>query len=261
MPIIENGKKDHHLNSVKNAMKILKSFTTEEPEKTVKDLSENLGISKSAVSRLLSTMASEGLITKIGGTHRFRLGTSVLSLSGVLTSTLEIHQEATPVLKKLVEDTGETAHLSFLENYHTVYLHKIECSHPVQTLSYIGKLNPLHCTSSGKVLAANMSEDFINRLIERGLKPYGPNCITSPSTLLQELKKIRVRGYAIDIEEFLPGVSSISAPIRCHNGKVIAAVNNVGPIQRVNRETIPTIVKQVVNAGNEISKRMGYMKL
>ena len=260
MPSVEKEIKEKHayLQSVTNCLRILKSFTDEKSEWTVKELSATLGISSSAVSRLLSTMANEGFITKISGTHRFRLGNSVLALSGVLTSSQEIYREALPVLEQLVKKTGETSHLSILENYHTVYLHKVDSNHPVQTLSYIGKPNPLHCTSSGKGLTAFSEDAFIQAVVERGLERHTPKTLTDPDVFLAQLQQIRRQKYAIDVEEFLTGVSSIAAPIRDYTKKVVAAVNVVGPIQRVNQNTIPFLVSQVVEAANEISQRMGY---
>lgn len=257
---IEYKKNNQHLNTVKNALKILKSFSERRTVTTVKELSERLDISTSAVSRLMSTLASEGFVTKIPGTHQFRLGTSVLLLSGILTASLEVHEEAIPIMQKLVKLTGETSHLTILENFHTVYLHKIDNQNPVRTLSHLGKSNPLHCTSSGKILTAFMDEPFIKTIVSRGLEKYSPNTITDPDIFIDHLKQVRAQEYAYDIEEFIPGLVSIAAPIRDYTNQVIAAVNIVGPIQRVNQSTMPKLINQVIKAAKEISNQMGYIK-
>lgn len=247
------------LQTVKNALTILKLFTEKKPEITGKEVSEILGISSSAVSRLMATLSDEGFITKIAGSHRYRLGSTVLSLSGVLTSTLEIYKESFPFLQQLVRQTGETVHLAVLENLRIVYLHKIESDHPIETLSHLGKSNPLHCTSSGKILSAYLNESFINYYISLGLDRYTPHTITDPETFKTHLKQVKKQGYSIDIEEFLTETVSIAAPIRDFTNKVIASVNIVGPVIRVNQSTIPELIKQVMKTGKDISYQMGYI--
>src|SRR4051794_39067471 len=116
------------LSSVRNALRILKSFSTFEPTKRVSELAESLGLAKSTVSRLLATLASEGFVIKDENTNAYRLGLSVLTLGGIITNDLEIHKEAAPVLYKLVNDTGETAHLAILDGLDTIYIHKEECN-------------------------------------------------------------------------------------------------------------------------------------
>lgn len=72
------------LSSVRNALRILKSFSTFEPTKRVQELSESLGLAKSTVSRLLATLASEGFVIKDEKTKAYRLGLSVLTLGGII---------------------------------------------------------------------------------------------------------------------------------------------------------------------------------
>ncbi|WP_394233956.1 IclR family transcriptional regulator [Niallia oryzisoli] len=255
---MDGENKTNYYSSVTNALRILKSFSEENPEVTVKQLSETLGLSTSVTSRLLSALTKEGFVYKIKGTQKFRLGTSVLSIGGVLISSLEIHKEAMPHLERLVSLTGETSHLSFLENNHTVYLCKVDCGNPVPTKTHLGRNNPLHCTSTGKILMAYDHYDVFDTVITEGLVEYTPYTITNPETLKAQLKKIRMEGYAVDMEEHSLGVASVAAPIRDYTNRVIAAVNIVGPIQRVNSKTIPLLSKHVKSIAESISQEMGY---
>ncbi|MDQ0218036.1 IclR family transcriptional regulator [Peribacillus cavernae] len=248
------------LSSVKNALSILQSFTMEEPEKQVTQLSRELGIGKSSVSRILATLASEGFVTKDVESQKYRLGLTFLSLSGVLTSQLQINKEARPILRDMVKNIGESVHLAVLEGTNTMYLEIVECNHPVRILTHLGKRNPAYCTSSGKVMLAFQSEGLVERIIKDGLLAYAPNTITSPDKLLFELKEINKQGYAISVEELLEGVTSIAAPIRDYTGKVVAAVSVIGPVQRIRRHHLPTYQKKVVQAANEISEQLGYWK-
>src|SRR5699024_5827151 len=258
--MFEKNKNPQILSSVSNALRILKSFSTFEPTKRVSELSESLGLAKSTVSRLLSTLAHEGFVEKNKKTGAYKLGLSVLTLGGIVTNELEIHKEASPVMNKLVIDTGETAHLYVLDGHDTIYIHKEECNHPVRILTHLGRKNPAYCTSSGKVLLAFHERNLIEEIIKQGLRKYTKNTITNPEKLREELELIRKRGYAISTEELTEGTRSVSAPIRNFTGKVVSAINVVGPIQRMKDYKIPDIAKKVVQAGEEASQRMGYDK-
>lgn len=249
-----------YLSSVKNALRILQSFSMDEPEQKVSDLSRSLGLNKSTVSRTMTTLASEGFVVKDKETNKYRLGLSIITLSGVAYSNLDLYNESLPVLKKLVETCGETAHISILDNDEVIYLQKVECNHPVRFLTHIGKRNPPYCTSSGKVLLAYSNDEIVEPIIAKGLQRFTENTIINPQTLRNHLKNIRKVGYSCSYEEFLEGVHSIAAPIYDYRGKVVAALSVVGPKQRMQPGKIEGIVQQTIRASSEIANRLGYWK-
>lgn len=251
-------KKDNTLSSVRNALRILKSYSVEEPEKKITDLAKSLDLGTSTVSRLMTTLASEGFVFKKN--QRYRLGWPLLSLSSVVTSDIEIHTEAIPVLHSLLNKTEETSHLNIIQDQNVICIHKVESNHTVRTFTHIGSRNPLHCTSSGKILLAFNYEKLFDDVTMNGLEAYTKQTITDPDKLRNELATIRKQGYAISNEELYQGVAAIAAPIRNYTGEVVAAINIIGPIQRINRHSIPTHIKKVVEAANEISERLGYLE-
>jgi len=226
--------KDHQLlGSVKNALRLLQSFTLETPEKKLTELASSLGLGKSTVSRLLTTLESEGFVMKDPESRRYKLGLSVLKLNTIVNSTLEINRESQPVLKRLTEETGETSHIAMRRELSVVYLNRTECPRPVELLSYIGRQNPMHCTSSGKVLLAFDEDGILDEYVKEGLK----SCTG----------------------EFIDGVTSISAPVRNHAGRVLYAVSVVGPAERIKARQAK-IAYQVKKAARDISERIGYWK-
>lgn len=254
------GNRGNQLSSVRNALRILKSFSMEEPEKRVSDLSESLGLNKSTVSRTLSTLASEGFVFKNPETNRYQLGMAIVSLSGIVNNNTDIYKESLPVLNELVRTSGETAHISVLDNYEVIYLQKVECNHPVRFLTHVGKRNPLYCTSAGKVLLAYASKNVFETVIERGLTKYTEQTITDPEELRDHLAKIKENGYAYSFEELSEGVNSIATPIYDYTGKVVSALSVVGPKQRIDNRKLKGITQQTINASKEISSRLGYWK-
>ncbi|MCL6594171.1 MAG: IclR family transcriptional regulator [Alicyclobacillus sp.] len=246
------------LSSLKNALQVLKCFTAESPEKGITEIAHELQLSKSTVHRVMATLAEEGFVTKDPKTHKYRLGLSLLSLGGVIMSHLDICREGQQLLEEFVHRFDETAHLAVLEGYSTVYVSKIECKHPVKILTHIGRRNPLHCTSSGKVILAYQAPEVIDDVIQRGLIAYTPATITQAPAFRRHLQEIREQGYAISQGELRDGVASVAVPVRDYTREVIGAVTVVGPIQRFTPERMQVFAKQLLSVGKEISARLGY---
>jgi IclR family transcriptional regulator, KDG regulon repressor len=137
-----------------------------------------------------------------------------------------------------------------------MYLSIVTCRHPVKTLSHIGRRNPLHCTSSGKVMLAFQTPELIEQFIGRGLKAYTRNTITDPVALRAALAEIRAHGYATSVDEIRDGIASVAAPIRDYSGRVGHALTVVGPDGRLDPAD-QRIIRKVKAAAREISHRLG----
>jgi DNA-binding IclR family transcriptional regulator len=251
---------DYLLSSVKNALRILNSFSLNEPEKKVTDLAKTLGLGKSTISRLLATLASEGFVTKDQETQKYRLGLSILNLNTIVTANLEVGRESLTILQKLVDDIQETSHIAVLDGTDVIYINKVECKHPVQILTHIGRKNPAYCTSSGRMLLAYQDEQTIQRALEGELKAYTSKTITNPELIRSIIKKAKEQGYAACFEELREGVTSISAPIRDYTGQVVNTVTVIGPVHRLKSSNLNKYVPKIIGAAKEISSRLGYRK-
>jgi DNA-binding IclR family transcriptional regulator len=73
------------------------------------------------------------------------------------------------------------------------------------------------------------------------------------------LDEVRLRGHAIDDEESEGGLRAIAAPVRNHNGAVIAALGVAAPVQRMNKKLMQTCVPSVIETANAVSARLGYL--
>lgn len=246
------------LQSVQNGLKIIRLFSVEKPIWGITEMSKELELNKSTVSRLVNDLIEEGFLQK--KKNKYCLGLSLLCLSGVITSNLEIQREAKDTLQELVDKVEETAHLCILEGVHITYLQKVECKHPVRLMSHIGRNNPASCTSSGKVLLANQKDSVIENVIQAGLPKMGPNSVTDPKEFLHQLRVVKEQNYSVCIDELHDDIVSIAAPIYDYTGEVVAAISIAGPSQRIKTDHIPLYIDTVKNAGNEISAKLGYIE-
>ncbi|MEZ0119535.1 UNVERIFIED_ORG: IclR family KDG regulon transcriptional repressor [Heyndrickxia coagulans] len=248
------------LASVRNSILILKSFSENRPAWKVTDLAKSLGLAKSTVSRLVTTLASEGLLKKNPKTGEYHLGLGVLALSGVLMQHLEIHKQAAPILSQLAAATKEATHLAILDGFDTVYIDKEESLYEVKMKTFLGRRNPTHAVSSGKVLLAFSDQAFIEAYIKNGLQAFASRTIMDPTTLKKTLERIRKDGYATSYAEMSESIASVAAPVRDYKGKVVAAITVVGKENRFNTSRMNHLIRLVKEASDEISERMGYDK-
>lgn len=250
-------KRNSILQSVQNGMRILQLFTKEKPVWGVTEISHALNLHKSSVSRLISDLTAEGYLQK--EKNKYCLSYSLLYLSGVITTHLEIQRESKELLEELVKEWGETAHIAVLEGTGITYVNKVECEKPVELLSFIGRKNPVSCTSSGKVLLAYQKKEIIQQVLEEGLPKMGPNSVTNPESLQQQLRMIKKQGYSVCIDEMHEDVISIAAPIKDYTGEVTAAVSIVGTKERMEMKNIDRMIKALVQTGEEISLNLGFI--
>lgn len=248
----QHGPKSRN-TSLGNALKMLKCFTMDEPELNITELADKLDVGMSTAHRLASTLVSEGFLAKDPNTKMYRPGVSILSLGNVVDTQMDRFHKFVPFLEALVEKSRETVHLGVLRNDSIIYLHKIESNHPVRLQTHKGRLNPIHCTSSGKVILAYLPPEEVKRILAKGMPRFTSKTVTSPEVLVKQLEHIRRQGFVVSEEEFLEGVTSIAAPIHNRLGTVMAALNIAGPTQRMKGMAMPRLQKLVVETAKDIS--------
>ena len=241
-------------SSMTNALRLLNLFTMDEPEWTLNDLADELDIGLSAVYRMTSSLVHEGFLVKDPVTKSLRLGSLILPIGHSNISSSHLCVISPPILEKLVEDSGETAHLSILDGMNTIYLQKFECSNYIHLFTHIGKKNPAHCTGNGQILLSYLPEAQLEERLKVDLPRFTANTITDPIKLKERLKMVRAQGFAFNNEEMMKGVSAIAAPVKDPSGHVQFTVNIAGPTSRINSHTVHSLSKLVMDAADQLSK-------
>lgn len=225
----------------------------------VTEIAQALDVDKSTAFRLLSTLASRGFVVQDQDTRRYRLGLQIVELSRYVLDRIELRSLAKPWVKRLKQLTGESAHLAVLTDGRAVYIDQEESGATLSVNTEIGRQAPIHCTAIGKSLLAYLPPEDLDRLLGRmTLTRYTPRTITTLRELIPHLESIRERGYAVDDEEFDPGVRCVAAAIRDYRSKVIASVGISGPAIRVTLERIPELGASAMETADRISRLIGY---
>jgi len=249
----------YNLRTIERALSVFKVFLAQNApsEMTLNQLSQGVGLSPSTTFRLLHSLRASGFIEQNQENGRYRLGVACLALGDAFLKSNDLRQRAYAALMDLRDQCGETVHLAFREGGEVVYLDKLAGLHPIGLMSSrVGGRAPTHCTALGKALLSHLPEQELRALLAKmPLTRYTNKTITQVDQLLEELRQVRIQGFAIDNEEHEAGAGCIACPIFDHRG-VVAAISVSGPVDRIlkGRENLVRLIKETAR---EVSAQMG----
>lgn len=243
------ARRDSSIQVIRRIAQILSCFEGEGPVISLGRLAQKTGLPKTTVHRIVTSLQAEGLIAKEEGGYRlghrlFRWGT--LYLSGT-----DVRRKGLPILERLRDATGETAHLFTREGPFRVCVEKADSLQPVRRWVDVGNILPLHVGSAGKVLLAYMDSAERDQI----LSSIG---VLNRETLEGSLRETRHRGWAATFEEREKGLASASAPVFDHRGSVVAAIGVSGPIFRFTPELAEEYSGALLRAAWDLSQQLGY---
>jgi len=245
------------VRSVDRAATLLLALGESEGEAGVSELARRLGLHKSTASRLLATLERRGLVDQDDDTGRYRLGVVLIRLAERAERTIDLRALAMGELERLARRTGETTGLAVLDGDGCRTIAQANGPNVPTGADWTGRTSPLHCAATGKVLLATLAERDVLRIARRGLVAPTERTITALEPLLEELARVRRRGYATTFGEFEPGLNAVSAPVLDARGSIAAAVGIWGPAPRFAPARVPELAAHVREAAAAISVRLG----
>jgi IclR family transcriptional regulator, acetate operon repressor len=250
----------YSIQSVDRALLLLETIAEAGGEATLTELASRTGLNISTCHHLLATLIQRGFATKVPGRRLYALGVRIIYLGHVCLQ-VDLPRRAQPYLETINRATGETVHLAALQGDAVVTLAVREAKHAVRVESgRVGKMDAPHATSAGKAILAWLPEDEIRRMLNGGMKRFTDKTITEFPALIESLRIVRRNGYAIDREEFLPGVICVGAAIRDQAGTVIGAISASTPAMRATEEHIALMRDEILVATRALSAEFGVPK-
>ncbi len=249
--------------AIERAFAVLRSFSDAHREWSLAELSRSLTLTKPTTLRLLGVLEREGMICRNGPGGSYRLGPTAIELGALAQRTTDLPAVCRPELERLEELTGETVSLEVLAGTQIQVLDQVRGRSRGSAAEYIGARWPAHAAATGKVLlaAAHALDSDIWReyatAVGRRLPRFTDQTMPTLARLVAGLATIERQGYATAIEELNVGYAAIAAPIRDHTGQVVAAVCLGGPVTRVARRRLRPLIRQVIDAAGEVSRRLG----
>lgn len=247
------------INSVDKAITILNCFTAENSVLGVGEISAETGYTPSTVSRLLSTMEKRGVVERAGNSRKYQLGYRIYLWGVFSQSHNTLPMFAKPVMERLRDKCGEEVSLYVVSGYHRICIERVPSKHAIAMSGFIGAKLPLHTGASGQVLLAYLPIEKRNEFFKKqSLVRFTKHTIIDRDELEIRLNKIREQGYAISTEEREPGAYSIVAPVWDTKDHIAASLSISGPLYRLSDHQLELNIKEILSAGDRISKKMAH---
>jgi len=247
------------IQSVERAIDILETLSMSGGEMRLNEIASSTGLNVSTCHHLLTTLFERGYVDQNPRRRTYHLGHKVLELSSSRLCQIDLLDLAILELRRLNVETGETVILAALQGQELVNLAKLDSTHAVRVDSgAIPKSNAAHAMATGKAILAWLPEQEVARLVGvKGLTEFTDKTITSLGDLMKNLSLVRRNGYALDMEEFQPGVVCIGSAIRDHSGVVAGAISCSLPTLRANEAHLTFLADQVRLSARNLSERLG----
>jgi IclR family KDG regulon transcriptional repressor len=248
--------------SLERGLDILELIEAENADIGVRELARRAGLSPTIVQRLVSSLAARGYIEKNSETSRYRLGHRSMMLGASVERGDDFSVTARQELDRLAHEHHLNGFVAVLRGGRAIYLQAVQADGPVAIRVSLGSQMPLHSTAAGKVLLASLDDAEARKLVgHRKLSAITPHTITDPAVLLAALPKVRRQGYATVVEENIPGVLSVGAPITDRNGHVVAALSTAFPKYLDADRTLQGVIPLVTAAAMRVSRSLGAAEL
>lgn len=252
--------RNRFIASVAGALELLEIFGEAPGAMSLTALAAAAGRPKSSVHRALSTLMSVGFVEQDPETSLYRLTLKMWRIGMAALSDLDIVKLARPHLEELMTAADETVHLSMLDpSGDVVYVAKVESPRSIRVQTQLGKLNRSWSTATGRALIAFLP-DVADKVLKRKLEPSTPQSVTDPDRIRTILSEVTKKGVAITKGENHPEMGGIAAPIRQHNGEVVASCGVAIPSFRMDRRLIERCVPLVIGTANAISTELGFQR-
>lgn len=215
----------------------------------VTQIARSLDLSKAVVHRILQSLTSRSLLQAARGST-YVLGPAATTLAAKAWSQLDVRSIASPILRRLRDDTRETTTLSVLVGHQRIYLDQFESPQEVKMVVELGPRFPLHSGASSRVILAHLPQVFIDEAVGQ-LQALRPGL--DVEAYLRALDDIRERGFGISLDERGTGAASIAAPFFDAGGNVMGSISSSGPVTRYGEDGHDDHARLVIAAARAIT--------
>lgn len=228
---------------------------------SLQDISRESGLAKSTVHRLLSSLVALGYAVQDSFSTHYRLTFKMFELSSGIVNDMDILSVAKPHIDKLARRTGEAVHLVLQDSTDIVYLYKAEgaVGSVLRMGSHVGLRRPMYCTGVGKAILATQSYGEAERLWRKSkIEALTPYTITEFNAFVEQLKAVRLQGYALDNEENELGIRCVAFSLPALNGRAEAAFSLSGLAPHMTDARVAELVSLALATKQEILRDLGW---
>ncbi len=242
------------------AVRILEVLAAAQQPLSIRAVAEQAEFSKSAVQRILADLVDTELAHQDPTTRQYRLGARTLALGMAYQRRVDVRRAALPHMRRLRDATGETIGISVGLADQVLHVDQVESDSPLRAHFDIGRPLPLWSGAPARLILAARSDNEIRRIVSErvgtDLTPVNP---PSPDALVRDVQEVRAAGYACAFEETLPGVNTMSVPVRGSDGELTAVLSLTAPSLRLTRGRVDELLPDVLRCADAISSDLGWL--
>ncbi len=245
------------IKSLDRAMEVFE-FLSEDQGRGLTDLAKEMGQSPATVYRILVTLEGRGLVEFDAVDQVWHVGARAFIIGSRFLRRTSLVDRARPIMRNLMETTGETANLGIEQNGHVLFVSQVETHASIRAFFPPGTLSRLHASGIGKALLSQMDEARVQKFLsDAPLEKFTEHTLTDSAKLIDDLSLSWHRGFAVDGEERNLGMRCIAAPVFDIYGEAIAGISVSGPISRVGLDQISELSDAVLDAANRLTAAIG----
>lgn len=241
--------------TVVKGLKVIEALAGSAGPRSLTDLANECGLTKSNAHRLLRTLETCGYVRHDPNARAFEPTLRPWDLGNRIYNRMDLRLIALPFLENLAALTKETTHLSILDEGEVIYIGKVDSVHAVRTYVEIGDRAPAYCCATGKAMLAYMPDDVV-RDISRNMKQFTKNTIATPAQLKADLELIRSQGYSKTEGEWQAGVLGFATAIKTPSGEVAGAIGVAGPEERMRKSDLKQTITALRAAARQIEAEL-----
>ena len=222
---------------------------------SLQGLSEETNIPKPTLHRMLQQLESAGLLERSADSRQYGTGIRLRKLAENLLINDTFHGARHGVLRALVQEVGESCNLTALSGSEVMYLDRVETPAPLRFYLHSGSRVPVHCSASGKLFLAGMTPAQRQRLLSHTpLEAFTHKTLTQWDLLEEEIKQVKRQGFALDNEEFLPGLLCVAVLVPSAAGRSNLCVAVQAPIMRLTPDKALSLLPALHRAADALSR-------
>ena len=250
--------RDGGVQSVDRALSILETLAEDDEGYRLSDLAVRTGLSTSTVHRLLATLEKRRFVQFDHYESKWHVGARSFSVGATFARRRNFTAQAMPYLRKLRDQTRETANLAVVDDESIIVLTRIESREIMRSLTKVGGRVAMVASGVGKAVLATYPDEDVNAIIRRqGMPRLTEKSIVRPGELFRELEAIRRQGYAVDDEEARMGLRCVAAVVYSDCSEPLAAISVSGMTSRMTDDRLPTIGRTVREVAAELTVALG----
>ncbi len=247
-------------NTIKSLDRALEVFVRlgEMQGATLSEIAGALDQSPATVYRVLTTFQGHGFADFDDQSQVWNIGPAAFLTGSQFLRRTSLVERARPIMRDLMEATGETANLGIERDGKVLFLGQVETHATIRAFFPPGTASAMHASGIGKALLCRMDDARQRAVLAASkLEAFTPHTLTAPETIIADLHAAKARGYAVDGEERNLGMRCIAAPVFDVFGEVVAGISVSGPTSRISEDSIAALAQPVMDAAARLTVAIG----